>query len=82
MMRVNPMQLIEMIRQGNNPQQLVMSLLQSQMGNTPMGRQLMMLAQQQDAAALEQIARNICAERGADYDNEFLAFQQLLGLRK
>lgn len=38
MMNVNPMQLIQMIKGGKNPQQLLMSIMQNQMGNTPMGQ--------------------------------------------
>lgn len=41
---MNPMQLVAMLRNGGNPQQLVMSLLQGEMGNTPMGQNLLSLA--------------------------------------
>lgn len=34
---MNPMQLIQMLRSGQNPQQLAMNLLESQMGETPNG---------------------------------------------
>lgn len=57
---MNPMQLISMLRNGGNPQQLVMSLLQNEMGNTPMGQNLLSLAQKGDAPQIEEIARNIC----------------------
>lgn len=76
MMNVNPMQLIQMIKGGQNPQQLVMSLLQNQMGNTPMGQQLMSLMQGGDQAGLETLARNLCAQRGLDFDKEFASFKQ------
>lgn len=36
-MNMNPMQLIQMIKGGQNPQQLVMNILEQQMQNTPMG---------------------------------------------
>lgn len=38
MMNVNPLQLIQMIKGGQNPQQLVINMLQGKMGNTPMGQ--------------------------------------------
>ena len=78
---MNPMQLIAMLRSGGNPQQLVMSLLQNEMGNTPMGQNLLSLAQKGDAPQIEEIARNICKQKGVDFDKEFSAFKQLLGIR-
>ncbi len=78
---MNPMQLISMLRGGGNPQQLVMSLLQNEMGNTPMGQNLLSLAQKGDAPQIEEIARNICKQKGVDFDKEFSAFKQLLGIR-
>ncbi len=78
---MNPMQLISMLRNGGNPQQLVMSLLQNEMGNTPMGQNLLSLAQKGDAPQIEEIARNICKQKGVDFDKEFSAFKQLLGIR-
>lgn len=78
---MNPMQLIAMLRGGGNPQQLVMSLLQGEMDNTPMGQNLLSLAQKGDAPQIEEIARNICKQKGVDFDKEFSAFKQLLGIR-
>lgn len=43
-MNMNPMQLIQMIKGGQNPQQLVMNILEQQMQNTPMGANLLSLA--------------------------------------
>ena len=78
---MNPMQLIAMLRGGGNPQQLVMSLLQGEISNTPMGQNLLSLAQKGDAPQIEEIARNICKQKGVDFDKEFSAFKQLLGIR-
>ena len=73
---MNPMQLIAMLRVGGNPQQLVMSLLQGEMGQN-----LLSLAQKGDTPQIEEIARNICKQKGVDFDKEFSAFKQLLGIR-
>jgi len=43
-MNVNPMQLIAMIKNGQNPQQLMMSVLEDQASNNPMGVNLLNLA--------------------------------------
>ena len=45
-MQVNYIQLLQAIRNGANPQQLVMSILEGEMANTPMGKNLMELAKQ------------------------------------
>ena len=77
---MNPMQLIQMIRSGQNPQQLAMNLLQQNMGNTPMGANLLQLAQSGNTADIERIARNLAQQQGIDYDKEFASFKQMLGL--
>ena len=45
-----------------------------------MGKNLLSLAQAGSTADIEKIARNICAQRGVDFDKEFAAFKQSLGL--
>ena len=80
-MNVNPMQLIQMIKSGQNPQQLVMYILEQQMQNTPMGANLLSLAKQNRSADIEQIARNLCQQSGRDFDKEFNAFKQMLGIK-
>ena len=75
----NPIQqMISLAKSGQNPQQLIMNFLQGQ--SSPMGQNLLKLAYSQDTAALEKIARNMCAERGIDFDKEFTAFRKSLGL--
>ena len=78
--QVNPNQLIQMIRQGQNPQQLMLSILQ-QNSNTPLGANLYKLAQSGNTAEIEKIARNMCRERGVDFDTEFNAFRNMIGLK-
>lgn len=77
---VNPMQLISMIKNGKNPQQLMMGYLQNQLGGTPMGDNLLQLAQTGRTSDIEKIARNMAAARGLDFDKEFNAFKQQFGL--
>lgn len=78
---MNPMQLLGMLRGGANPQQLVMQLLQGEMGNTPMGQNLLSLAQQGNGTQIEEIARNFCKQKGVDFDQEFTAFKNFLGVK-
>ena len=81
-MQVDYMNLLQAIRNGANPQQLVMSVLEGQMANTPMGKNLLQLVKENRTSEIEQIARNICAEKGIDFDKEFASFKQSLGYRK
>ncbi len=74
----NPMQVIQMLQGGANPQQLTMNILQSQLGNSPMGENLLKLAQGNQNQQLEQIARNIAQQKGVDFDKEFSAFMNLM----
>ena len=77
---MNPMQLMQMIRSGMNPQQLAMNLLQQNMGNTPMGQNLLNLAKNGKTADIEQVVRNLAQQQGIDFDKEFASFKQMLGL--
>lgn len=77
---VNPIQLIQMIRQGRNPQQLLMSILEGEAKNNPMSANLLALAQRNDGRAIEQFARNFFESQGMDFDTEFNAFKKQMGL--
>lgn len=72
--------IVNMLQRGQNPQQIVMTILQNQQ-NTPMAANLLNLAQQGNTQELEKIARNITKEQGKDFDSEFKAFRQSLGFK-
>ncbi len=80
MYNVNPNQLIGMIKKGYNPQQLILSVLENQMKGTPMGDNLLNLARNGQTREIEKIARNMMAQKGMDFDKEFMAFRQSLGI--
>lgn len=80
MYNVNPMELIKQIRQGKNPQQLLLGIMENNMKGTPMGENLLTLAKEGKSADIEQIVRNMFKERGIDFDKEFTAFKNNLGL--
>ena len=77
----NPMEIINAIRGGANPQQLILSFLEGNWGQTPMGANLINLAKNNDTRGIEEIARNICKSRNLDFDKEFSAFKQMLGVK-
>ena len=74
----NPMQVIMAMRNGQNPQPIVMNMLQERMSQTPMGQNLIALAQNNQTA---QIERNICNQRGIDFDKEFNSLKDSLGIK-
>ena len=69
-----------MAKNHQNPEQMMIQFLQQQAQQNPMGQNLLSLAQAGNTADIEKIARNICAQRGIDFDKEFAAFKQSLGL--
>jgi hypothetical protein len=81
MYSVNPMQLIQMIKGGQNPQQLMLSILQGQAG-TPIGANLLKLVQNGQSEEIEKIVRNLYAQQGGtNFDEDFRAFKMSIGLK-
>ena len=72
---------IQMLIQSQNPQQLILQLLQQNMGNTPIGKNLLTMAQSNNQQGIEQLARNICASQGKNFDQEFNSFKKTLGIK-
>ena len=77
-MNVNPIQLLQMIKGGQNPQQLVMNILQQKSEKNPILNNAMNLAKDGNTSALEMLARNLAAQRGLDFDKEFTNFKNQL----
>lgn len=81
MYQVNPMQLIQQIRQGKNPQQLLMGILESQAAESPVYANLLNMAKEGRTSEIEAFARNVAKEKGIDFDKEFSKFKrQYFGL--
>lgn len=49
-------------------------LMMNKLNNNPMFRDLIQKAQKGDRQSIENFARNICKERGIDFDKEFANF--------
>lgn len=73
---VNPIELIQQIRQGKNPQQLMISILESQAATNPVYANLLNMAKEGRTNDIEAFARNIAKERGIDFDKEFSRFKK------
>lgn len=79
MYNVDPSILIQMIRSGQNPQQLLMSVLGQ--NNSPLTQNLLQLARQGNSQEIEKIVRNLYAQKGGtDFDKDFMAFKKSIGL--
>ena len=76
MYQVNPMELIQQIRQGKNPQQLMMQVLETRAQNNPVCANLLNMAKEGRTADIEAFARNVAKERGIDFDKEFSKFKK------
>ena len=68
---MNPMEFLRGIK---NPQQFVMNMLKQ--NQNPMAIQLMQIVKNGNTNQIEQFARNICKERGMDFDESFAEFMK------
>lgn len=64
---------LNIIQSGGNPEQMMMKYLESQ--NTPMSNNLLQMAKRGDTQGIESIARNMCQQRGIDFDTAFKSFR-------
>lgn len=78
---VNPIQLISQIRNGKNPQELMLGILETEASTNPIMGNLLTMAKENRTADIEQFARNLAREQGIDFDKEFSQFKkQYFGL--
>lgn len=56
----------------NNPQQMVMQMIEK--NTNPMVGNLIKMAREGNTKGVENFARNICKERGKNFDDEFSKF--------
>ena len=81
MYQVNPMELIAQIKQGKNPQQLMLGILEANAASNPIYANLLSMAKDGRTADIEAFARNVAKEKGIDFDKEFSRFKkQYFGL--
>lgn len=76
---MNPMQLIQLMKNGGNPQQMMISMLEQNAANNPVLNNLLSLAKEGKTEEIENFARNMLQEQGKDFDTEFNSFKQSLG---
>ena len=76
---MNPFQMIQMLKSGN-PQSFVFQMLEQNAQNNPFFANILQLAKSNKTAEIEQIAVNMCKEKGIDFNKEFNSFKSNLGL--
>lgn len=71
-MNFNPIQIMNMMK-NKSPQETIISIIGNQ---NPIINNLMKLAKSGNKSEIEDIARNMCKEKGIDFDKEFPSFME------
>lgn len=78
---MNLMQIMQMMKNGGNPQQAIMNMMKSQAGNNPVMRNALQMIEKGDNAGLENLARNLCKERNINPDEAFNQIKGQFGMK-
>ena len=77
---MNPLSIIQMMKSGN-PQQFMQQIIgNSQIMSNPIMKNTMQMAQNGDIKGVEQMARNLCKEKGLDADEMFNQLKNSLNM--
>lgn len=75
----NPLQMIGMLKGKSNPQQMMGQMMTQQLQNNPLFQRAQQMAQGKSPQELEQVAKNLCQQRGIDLDLAMNQFKQMMG---
>lgn len=78
---MNPMQLMQMIRGGGNPQQDIINMMKQQSGNNPVIDNAINMMEKGDNAGIEKLARNLCKERNINPDDILSQVKNQFGIK-
>ena len=78
---MNPMQLMQMIRGGGNPQQAIINMMKHQSGNNPVIDNAINMMEKGDNAGIEKLARNLCKERNINPDDILSQVKNQFGIK-
>lgn len=78
---MNPMQIMQMMKGGGNPQQMIMNMMKQQAGNNPVMNNALQMMEKGDNAGLEKLARNLCKERNINPDEAFNQIKGQFGMK-
>lgn len=78
----NPMQLMKMFQGGGgNMQQMLMQMMQGQGGNNPIMKNALDMANKGDYKGVEEMARNLCKEKGIDPEEAIQKIMTQFGMK-
>ena len=69
---MNPMDMLKGMMGNMNPKNIVMNMLKN--NTNPIFANLIEMANKGDTRGLEQFAKNVCKEKGIDFDKQFNEF--------
>lgn len=78
---MNPMQLMQMMRSGGNPQQALITMMKRQAGNNPVMNNAIQMMEKGDNAGVEQLARNLCKEKNLNPDDVLSQIKTQFGMK-
>ena len=78
---MNPMQLMQMMRSGGNPQQALITMMKRQAGNNPVMNNAIQMMEKGDSAGVEQLARNLCKEKNLNPDDVLSQIKTQFGIK-
>lgn len=78
---MNPMQIMQMMKNGGNPQRIIMNMMRQQAGSNPVMNNALQMMEKGDNAGLEKLARNLCKERNIDPDDALNQIKGQFGMK-
>lgn len=72
----NPMNILKTMMNSKSPQDMVMNMMSN--NSNPMLSNLMKMANSGNSKGIETFARNLCSQKGINFDNEFKKFMEQL----
>ena len=80
-MQFNPMQLMQMMKNGGNPRQMLINMMKQQAGNNPVMSNALLLMEKGDSKGLEQGCRNLGKEKNVDIDQMMNQIKNQFGMK-
>ncbi len=78
---MNPVQIMQMMKNGGNPKQMIMNMMKQQAGSNPVMSNALQMMEKGDNAGLEKLARNLCSEKGINADEAFNKIKGQFGMK-
>lgn len=78
---MNPFQMMQMIKNGKNPQQMLINMIKQQSNNNPVIKNAVEMLENGDTDGLEQLARNLCKEKHINYEEAINKTKNQFGIK-